>query len=929
MGLDHVDPLSGNLLLAHTDLALPGNAGLDLRVTRYYNSNVHRRFAEGVYTYEEPSWVGVGWRLHFGRVLNPDSDVVGARQIEMPDGSRHPVYQVAPGDPWWRSADFFLYNPSSHVLKLPNGLVYTFGHVSAASDGGELGSMRYVTEIRDPFDNTLTFSYFAAPGPTGGVQQIQQDLGSGQVRTVTFTYDPDSRQLGTMTYNGRTWEYFCFPSASSGYWLLRYVRVPRVAGGAVRQWTYYYGASVPGEEMTLMKTPSSAEFQYAYDTVTRTADIETYPARVVWRRTVPADWDTPAGTWDFSYDQGDALNETHVQGPGGRTVYRYDGIGTAGPFNVWRTGTLTQQSRFSPANVELERESFTYVRSDALIAVPVGDPTDPWYDDAVYRPLVGQRTIVRDPGKPYEASWTTFFDYHWGQGTFNDYGQPFRIWQWPYSTAREIRRTFVPPDTFTPYIVGRVATEDVRYSNQAGQFPDATMTWRDYAYDPATGFMTRTRVDGVATEVTRTSRGNVATSTNAREVTTSFEYAWGAVSRIETPLSLTVRTIPGPDPVATSETTGKAPDTPLTTTYTYDSLGRLSTVTPPGSSGAEPSPAPSVHTYDDASAIPTWTALSRGYGTPTVVKTFTDVYGRVRRTEQSGGSTVPVKSSVTYDAEGRETFRSGSYTGETVTTRGTRFAYDALDRVTQVISGPDVPSDPDYSATTYAYTGVTTTVTDPKGYPTTYQYAYLSGPGDGRLLSVTDAKHQVTQYEYRLTSTLTKATGPGCAPGDETCTIGAGPVRTWTYNTTTNRLSEEQHPESGLVQYSQYDAVGNATEIKKRRADGTFETMTLTYDALNRPLTRSTDSPAYGVSWTYDTLGRTTSVTGEVTTTYGFDAGTGRPNRRSDERPGQWAFTSVYVFDGGDRLSRMTYRPYSRRGTSTIPTTSRGGSPAS
>lgn len=35
-----MDPLSGNLLLAHTDLALPGDARFDLRVTRCYNSNV-------------------------------------------------------------------------------------------------------------------------------------------------------------------------------------------------------------------------------------------------------------------------------------------------------------------------------------------------------------------------------------------------------------------------------------------------------------------------------------------------------------------------------------------------------------------------------------------------------------------------------------------------------------------------------------------------------------------------------------------------------------------------------------------------------------------------------------------------------------------------------------------------------------------------
>ena len=35
---ENIDTLNGNLHLTFTDLALPGNAGLDLRITRSYNS---------------------------------------------------------------------------------------------------------------------------------------------------------------------------------------------------------------------------------------------------------------------------------------------------------------------------------------------------------------------------------------------------------------------------------------------------------------------------------------------------------------------------------------------------------------------------------------------------------------------------------------------------------------------------------------------------------------------------------------------------------------------------------------------------------------------------------------------------------------------------------------------------------------------------
>lgn len=80
---EHVDPFTGNLLLTFTDVELPGNAGMNLRIMRTYNSSIY-----GSKTYNwiaEDSWAGVGWTLHLGRILLSMND---QPILELPDGSR-------------------------------------------------------------------------------------------------------------------------------------------------------------------------------------------------------------------------------------------------------------------------------------------------------------------------------------------------------------------------------------------------------------------------------------------------------------------------------------------------------------------------------------------------------------------------------------------------------------------------------------------------------------------------------------------------------------------------------------------------------------------------------------------------------------------------------------------------------------------------
>jgi hypothetical protein len=147
--IEHIDPMTGNLILTFTDLVLPGNAGFDLRIQRVYNSKIYRNFHSMGDTLGEDSWAGVGWTMHLGRILDPNIAPV----VEMPDGSRHPTYSHIDGSGRFITKEYWVYNRNLTVptLSLTNGVVYKFASV--------INGIRHVSEITDPFGNRIVVEY--------------------------------------------------------------------------------------------------------------------------------------------------------------------------------------------------------------------------------------------------------------------------------------------------------------------------------------------------------------------------------------------------------------------------------------------------------------------------------------------------------------------------------------------------------------------------------------------------------------------------------------------------------------------------------------------------------------------------------------------------------------------------------------------------
>lgn len=766
---EHIDPLTGNLLLTFTDLVLPGNAGLELRIQRTYNSKIYVGYP-GL-TLREDSWAGVGWTLHMGRIRNPSAGIPGP--IEMPDGSQHELFTNSSPSGTFITRDFWIYDrsPASPVLKLTNGLVYTFGR-STTINGVPY---RYVTRIDDTFGNHIDVSYTTG-SPVDAITSIIQYVGS-QTRTVTFSAAATNGGLSSMTYTGSrtyTWTYSQVAASSAGFNRLTQVQPP-----VGRPWQYSYdtaGAFI--EELTRVITPSNGQIDYVYGDVVlnlgSTAQVTT-PAVVSRMVSGP---NLTTGTWTYAYAQGTAKNQTVITQPAAcvspaasvTTTYTFLGVG-----NNYSTGTawnigLVSSKVVKQGTSTLETTSLAWTPS---VAISLDQQiVGPNFDQDTFVPLLDLRTITRG-GRNYVT------DFAYTTANFNDYGRANSIVE-TGDLSRTTTRTF--DYAFTPYIKDRMASETVSVASSSF----AT----SYAYDDSSGFKTSETIYGVTTTFAPTPNGNVQSATDARNNTTSFTYDWGVLKDVITPEYAPTATVSrsiNPEGTVASETrrVKTAPGTTFTnatTSFQYDDLFRLTRRTPPAGS-------PVDYSYDNAGGA--WTKVTRdpdGVGgvAPSVVENFLDGLGRVYRVQNS----LPILSDTSRDACGQSTFVSYPYSGTPSPIPGSTYAYDGLGRVK---SKTDPGNTSGTTVISYAYpTGVDVHITDEAGRITQQHWAAFGAPSEARLLSVRDAAGQTTAYSHSTLGNLTLVDPPGTSA-----------QRSWVYNTK-NQLTSETHPESGTTTYTYY-----------------------------------------------------------------------------------------------------------------------------
>ena len=275
-----------------------------------------------------------------------------------------------------------------------------------------------------------------------------------------------------------------------------------------------------------------------------------------------------------------------------------------------------------------------------------------------------------------------------------------------------------------------------------------------------------------------------------------------------------------------------------TTSFTYDNMWRLATVTYPDGGSA-------TITHQETTFPFTATLTKKITSSLNYVMTNTfDGVGRVSEslvTDLQGN----IKTDTTYDADGRKYTVSNPYRTTTDSTYGiTSYVYDALGR-TCVVVPPDgtavantsCPATQPSNDVFTIYSGSSTTVTDQQGKSRESQT-----DGLGRLTNVWEdpaVLNYHTVYTYDALDDLT------------TVVQGGSHNRSFIFDSL-KRLTSSTNPETGTtpVTYT-YDADSNVITKKDAR---TF-IITYGYDILNRITGKTYSNGDPAVSYSYDQTG--------------------------------------------------------------------------
>lgn len=916
-----IDTFSGKLQYHFTDLFIPGNGGMDLAVQRSYNA-IDDPLATTTPWPQEFSPAGLGWTMHFGRIIRGANIAICSNNwavagknpvLEMPDGQRRVLYEYDQAVPtMWITKDFWkaTCNTSSGVLGFdvvsPDGVRYemtTPGH-SFGPPGTTLKTY-YTTRIVDSNGNIINLKYTTV----NGVWAVSS-ITTSEDRSVSFRYNGTG--LESITDGLRTWTYNMTTGAGGRNYLTSVVRPDGLS------WKFDYRSSSPGTgSMSKVTYPSGGTIDYSYDHVYfRVGILNAQPSTVVKTKVANpgAGLTSPTGTWTYSYspaterlpyrDNGDGtgdyfytiplggiaptgeafsrnqLDITTVVGPETQTVEHYH-VGLRSVSWNGQTGRGVGQYAGYLLPSEVLLNDFEEIRissqndvTQSLFGTTIG---------ATYA-FVG-KSESRYRGSAANGGYHEAFTSE--KSNFDVWGNPSTITEKGFGGRSGTYTRTISLNyniNTSKWLIRQISKKTVTVDEQ-----NHTITRN---YDNNGNMITET-VAGVPTTFTYFATGDVQSRRDALNNTTSFSNYKRGIPQLESqPGGVQLSRIVDNAGNVTSATNGRG----FTTTYSYDSLNRVTSVNPPVGN----------------SISVDYTANTRRVtrGGMINLRTF-DGLGRLVRQNVSATGVSPVSVDYRYDAKGRRIFQSYPNSSD-----GLSYTYDDLDRVVETAY-------PSMAGQSYSifnrYVGLETRIYDSLGRGSAKTYRAFSDPDDLQLIeswhgrNISDTSFAV---DYRLVlkrnvkgqvTSVLKGQSFGGTDGWE---------RSYKYNENFHLISQTD-PEIGTTTYGR-DLLGNMTSKKIGSQPATIygldarsRVISITYGRSDISFDDVPDAPEVFFSYLNTDVVSSVSSAGSIPVMrrYGYDAVDKVISEKLEVGSGTSyrSFTIGYSYNGNDAMSSLTY----------------------
>lgn len=694
---EYIDPFTGKLQLHYVDLFIPGNGGLDIKIQRSYNS------LNGFLA--EPTALGIGWTMHYGRVLRNAIVQICAMSyasanapvLELPDGSRQLLY------PSFNRSHFITVNrwkaecaPGGMGLIVfsPDGMRYemTTPGVVVGSPA-HFQSSYYTSKIMDRNGNTLSLAY-----AINGTNTVLTRITSSDGRNVDFTYNGST--LNTVTDGFRTWTYTYGATAGPGYPMLTEVRRPDGA-----RWQYFYNGGPSGSagdySLKQMIYPTGGSIEYDYGFVQFNNSL---PKTVVVTQKKGV-----GGTWVYAYSpatqlasyangyysfvSAKSMDRTFIVAPDGTHTYYHVGANSVSAGAIWAIGLLLYKSldsgyQWTSQSWDAQQISnATNVRPGALSLVETG----------IYAPLTSATNVIRN-GQRFTTSFSNF----------DQYGNASTVTETGTATGNttDTRTTQLTYEILPAKWIIHLPKDEV--INTIGTV--------HHAYDGNGNLISEDKY-GVVTTFGYTSSGDLDYKRDALGNRISYgNYRRGIPQSEAHPEGVNISRVVDQHGNVTSQTDGEG----NTTAFTYDGLNRLTSIVHPTGNPVTISWAPNER------------VVRRGGYTET---TDYDGYGRAASVKLDGGAGGSIVQTHAYDSVNRTIF--SSYPNQST---GTFFQYDVLGRPYAIYHIAQLNT-PSFGAFTYLggkqtnyYSYNTVQRKDERGLLYTYTYR---GYGDPNKLELT------------------------------------------------------------------------------------------------------------------------------------------------------------------------------------------------